>query len=466
MKFWVAVASFVPAVALMFMDQTILPVALPAIQSELGATDTELQWCVNAYILAIAMFLLVSGKLGDRIGLRKTFSFGMAGFVLSSMLCGMSQSIAWLIWMRALQGVSAALMMPPQQAIMRYVFPASSLGRGIGCTVSIGSIFLMIAPVIGGYLTDVLSWRWIFWINAPIGVVGLWIVLTYWPSPKPIKNPIDLYGFLSFATGIGLLTLFFMQVTEWGWTSTISFSCLGLALVFLFLLILRERKALHPFLDLALFKRPLFAAINLSISTAQTFLMVSVFWLIYFQDILHYTSFEAGLLSFVSGFPLLFVSPLAGLLSDRFGPKLPLALGYLLLLYTSFFLAFVPLPSLAGLLIALFTFGMGMPMLFTPSFATAMTSIPSNKSGIAMGTIITIRMVAASIGLACMHLLTSTVYTKKLSSLGERGANIASFSTLHLALGFLIVINFAITFVLHSRKSTHHLPEFPGEGWD
>lgn len=123
MKFWVAICSFVPAIALMFMDQTILPVALPAIQSELGATDTQAQWCVNAYVLAIAMFLLVSGKLGDSLGLRKTFSIGIVGFVIFSVCCGLSQSANWLIWMRGLQGASAALMMPPQNAMMRYVFP-------------------------------------------------------------------------------------------------------------------------------------------------------------------------------------------------------------------------------------------------------------------------------------------------------------------------------------------------------
>lgn len=466
MKFWIAIASFVPATALMFMDQTILPVALPAIQKELGATDTQLQWCVNAYILAIAMFLLVSGKLGDSIGLRKTFSFGIVGFVLSSALCGMSQTANWLIWMRGLQGMSAALMMPPQNAIMRHVFSPSSLGRGIGFVVSISSIFLMIAPVIGGYLTETLSWRWIFWINAPIGAIGLWVALFSWPSPKPVKRPIDLWGFLCFAIGVGLLTLFFMQVTDWGWVSPLSLSCLGSALFFLFLLILREKKTSHPFLDLPLFKRPLFAAINISVSTAQTFLMVGVFWLLYFQNILNYTPFEAGLLSFVSGFPLLFASPLAGFLSDRFGPKLPVALGNLLLLYTCFFLFFFPTTTLLGLLITLLTFGMGIPLILTPSFATALTSVPSGKTGVAMGTIITLRMVAGSVGLACMYLLTNSIYVHKLPSLGERDASIASFSILHLALGLLIIVSFAITFVIHSRKSTHQLPEFPGEGWD
>ena len=465
MKFWVAVCSFVPAIALMFMDQTILPVALPAIQSELGATATQAQWCVNAYVVAIAMFLLVSGKLGDSLGLRETFSIGIVGFVITSICCGLSQSANWLIWMRGLQGVSAALMMPPQNAMMRYVFPKKSLGKGIGLIVSIGSIFLMIAPVIGGYLTENLSWRWIFWINAPIGAMGLWMVLALWPKSNPVKNPIDLWGFLYFALGVGLFTVFFMQVGEWGWGAPLSLSCLGLACIFLLLLLLREKQVSHPFLDLSLFKRPLFAAINISVSTAQAFLMVGVFWLLYFQNTLQYTPVEAGLLSFISGSPLLFASPLAGFLSDRFGPKLPVSLGYLFLIYTCVFFGFFPTPSLLGLSIALFIFGMGIPMILTPSFASALTSVPTNKVGIAMGTIITLRMVAGSIGLACMYLLTSSVYTQKLSFLGERGANITSFSTLHLTLGFFVMISFGLTFFLHTRKSAKQVPDYPGEGW-
>lgn len=466
MKFWLTILTFVPGTALFFMDQTILPVALPAIQKELGATDTQLQWCVNAYILTIAMFLLIGGKLADSKGLRKIFALGIIGFTISSILCGFSDSVNMLIFARALQGASVAFMIPPQNSMLRHVFPSASLGKAMGCVVSIGSIFLMLAPIIGGYLTQTLSWRYIFWINVPIGIIGLWMILMFWPMPKPQKSPIDLPGFCYFAIGVGLLTLFFMQVTDWGWTAPLSLSVLFISLFFLSLLFLREKRSPHPFLEISLFKRPLFAAINISVSTAQIFMMVGVFWLLYFQQILNYTPIEAGVLSFISAFPVLFASPLAGILSDKFNPRLPVAMGYFCLIFTCFYLGFFPTPTTTGLVVALFVFGIGIPFLLTPSFSKALISVPKTKTAIAMGTIITLRMVAGSMGLACMYLLQNSLYTKWASQFGDRKAYIASFSILHFSLGFLIILSFGITFLLHSRKSSHELPEFPGEGWD
>lgn len=465
-KKWLGLAALVPVVALAFMDQTILPVALPTIQQEFNASDIELQWCVNAYLLAIAVFVLVSGKISDQIGHRKMLCLGIAGFALSSALCGASMNAITLIIARGLQGLSGAFMFPAQSALVSHTFPPEKRGQINGIIVSIGAVFLILAPLIGGYLTEVASWRWIFWINLPIAILGIWMIVSFLPAIEPVKKKIDVRGFLCFATGTCALTLFFMQASTWGWHSPPSLLCLALVPLAFWLLYKREKTTEHPFLDLSLFRRPIFTAININIFFTQFILMITVFQTIYFQEILAYTPAETGLITFASGCPVLFMAPIAGFLSDRISPKLPIALGYLSLILSFFWFAFFSTPTLPNLLFALITFGMGIPLILTPSFSTAMAALPPPKMGVAFGMITTLRMLGGTMGLALIHLFVSLVKQSLLPEKGAIASEVGSFSAIHFALAFLLIIAFAITFVFHNRKSAHHLPDSPAEGWD
>ena len=462
---WKKFSALIPVTALSFMDQTILPVALPAIQQEIGASDTSLQWCVNAYLLAIAVFALASGKLSDRIGPKRALIWGISGFIIFSTLCGLSQNIWMLVIARGLQGLSAAIMFPAQTAMVAQIFSPKKRGSATGMIVSVGSVFLILGPLIGGYLTETLSWRWIFWINWPIGAIGLWLIHKFLPVISPNRGKIDLWGFAFFATGTSALTILFMQVTDWGWNSYQTLLSTSLALAAFLLLLRREKITAHPFLDLTLFKRPLYAAININVSIIQFILMISVFRTLYFQEILGYSPAQTGLIAFVSASPMLFMAPLAGFLSDRFNRKLPIACGYLLLIFSFLYLAFFSTPSLPHLILALLAFSIGIPCIFTPSYSSAIASVPPQKIGVAMGMLITLRMLGGTIGLALIHLFVSIAQEIHLPQ-GKRLAEIMSFSDVHFALAFLLIIAFAITFVLHSRKSSHHLPESPAEGWD
>ncbi len=463
---WKKFSALIPAVALNFMDQTVLPVALPTIQQEMMASDTALQWCVNAYLLAIAVFVLVSGKLCDRIGHKNALLWGVAGFVVFSIVCGLSQDVWMLVGARALQGVSAALMFPSQTAMIARIFPPERRGRATGMIVSVGSLFLILGPLVGGYLTENFSWRWIFWINWPIGALGLWLIYRFLPASEPGKGKIDRLGFLFFAIGTTALTLTFMQAADWGWTSNKTLFFICLALVAGFLLIRREKKAPHPFLDLTLFKHSAYAAINISVSTIQFIMMIIVFRTVYFQEILGYSPSQTGLIIFFSSCPMMFMAPLAGFLSDRFNHKLPVACGYLLLIFSFFWLAFFSTPSLMSLMVALIAFSAGIPFIFTPSYSSAIASVPEQKGGAAMGMITTLRMLSGTIGLALIHLFISAVEGIRIPKEGKRLAEISSFSGVHFALAFVLIIAFAMTFVLHSRKPTHRPPESPAEGWD
>lgn len=462
---WKKFSALIPATALTFLDQTILPVALPTIQQEMTATDTQLQWCVNSFLLAIAVFVLISGKLGDMIGHKKLLIWGVLGFTISSILCGLSHTVSFLIAARALQGISAALMFPAQFAIIAQTFPVQTRGKAMGMLASIGSLFLILGPLVGGYLLEVASWEWLFWINVPTGAVGIWMIYAFLPQSEPGKNRIDLLGFLYFTIGISSLTLVLMQAVDWGWTSTrtIAFSLLGVA--GLFLLFIREKRASHPFLDLPLFKHPVFAATNLSIAIIQFFLMIIVFRTIYFQEVLGYTPFLTGFVMFIGTIPVLFMSPIAGHLSDRMNPRVPIALGYLLLIFSCFWFGFSSTPSFTAVMIILILFGCGFPFIFTPSYSSALSSVPKAKTGTASGIITTLRMTGGSVGLALIHLFVTTVQQQHRSE-GARLAKITSFSYVHFALAFLLTIVFAMIFILHSRKSAHRLPQAPAEGWD
>lgn len=463
---WFSLAALVPPVALVFMDQTILPVALPTIHRELGAGNIALQWCVNAYILAISVFVLLCGKISDRMGHRRTLCSGMVLFAFSSVLCGLSPSVEWLICGRAFQGIGAALMFPSQTVLIAKIFAPEKRGRASGVIVSLGAVFMVLGPLLGGFLTEHLSWRWIFWVNIPVAILGLGLIFLFLPSIQPGKNKIDLLGFVFFAITSTSMTLFFMQAPAWGWFSPKILICFFSALISLFLLIRRENKTSHPFLDLKLFRISKYAAISICVSITQFILMVTVFQTIYFQEILQFSPMLTGLLTFISCLPVFAVPIVAGFLSDRFNPKVPITIGYILLISSFLILSVFSTPSLPLLVGTLIAFGAGIPFIFTPSYSTAMSVVPQEKLGIAFGLLITLRMFAGSLGLALINLFVDTVKNAKLPKLGERLAEIASFTWVHFTLALLLLIAFILTLLFYHKKSTHHFPNTPAEGWD
>lgn len=465
-KKWLALTALLPGIAMVFLDQSILPVALPTIQRELDAQNVALQWSVNAYLLVIAMFVLIGGKLSDRIGPRRAFLFGMSLFALSSALCGVSQNIEMLIGARALQGIGAALLFPSSTALLVLIVPPQQRGRSLGFTVSAGSLFLMLGPLIGGYLTEMVSWRWIFWINLPIAIIGVILTKIYLPAPSPGNQKIDALGFLFFALCSSSAITALMQGQVWGWLSWETFGLAFVSIVSLVLLLLREKRSAHPFLDLGLFKHSTFVSINLSISVVQFVLMITVFRAIYFQEVLAYSPSQAGLLTFVSTAPVLFLSPVGGFLSDKVSPKLPIAIGYLALIYSFLWFGFFSAPGLVGLLIALIAFGVGIPMIFTPSYSAAMGSVPPTKMGVAFGMVATLRNFAAALGLALIGLWINLIESRQVENRTPQEGQIAGFSSVHFMLGFLLIAAFGVVFILQRRKSAHHLPEAPVEGWD
>ena len=230
-----------------------------------------------------------------------------------------------------------------------------------------------------------------------------------------------------------------MQGQIWGWLSLKTWILFVFASISWLLLIWREKGSPHPFLDLRLFKHSTFASINVSISVIQFTLMITVFRAIYFQENLGFSPSQTGLLTFFSTAPVLFLSPIGGYLSDKVSPKLPIAIGYVSLILSFFGLGFFSTPHIAGLLICLLLFGIGIPMIFTPSYSSAMGSVPPQKIGVAFGMVATLRNFAATFGLALISLLTNIVEQNRLQSVSVLEAQRAAFSTVHFALGILLI---------------------------
>ncbi len=193
--------------------------ALPTIQKLLHSSSVQLQWMVNSYLLALAIFVAICGKLGDLFGHRKIFSLGMLIFGLFSAFCGLSQTGWQLVMNRFFQGIGSAMMIPTSLALLCECFSERQRGKAMGFLTAGGSIFISLAPVIGGFLTQYLSWHYIFFINVPISAIGLWLTFKFISKSATFKEKIDYAGFTTFLIAVSCLTLAIMQGKDWGWGS-------------------------------------------------------------------------------------------------------------------------------------------------------------------------------------------------------------------------------------------------------
>ncbi len=412
-KWWI-LAAMTASISMIFVDITVLPVVLPTLQRELNLSDLSLQWVINAYTLVLAVLVLAGGRLGDMMGLKKAFCLGITLFAIASALCGLSTTGWWMIFSRALQGVGGAFMLPATSSIIIANFPPQQRGKAMGLFVSTGSIFLAVGPLIGGSLTTYFSWHYVFWINLPIAAIGLCMSLMTVPAMPGRKEPFDLRGFFVQAIGLSCLVIALMQAQKWFWPYTLALFILGCG--FLYYLFHRKHKPHASFLDFELFKKRTFLSSSGCIFLNQLIIMVTVFWAIYFQNILGFSPSKAGFYSFIANVPVLFAAPLGGFLVDRLGPRRPVMIGFGLIAFSLiWFLSFLRHESIALLMPTLFTFGFGVCMIFTPSFVSMMNEIPPEKRGVASGLNSALRQFSATMGLALFGTLYSSLYFDKLN---------------------------------------------------
>ncbi len=255
---WLTLVSVALGVVMVGLDGTVVSIANPFIARDLGASLESLQWVTNAYLLALAVLLIVGGKLGDRLGRKKVFLTGIGGFALTSLMVGLSGSIGQVILWRALQGVFGALLMPNTLALLRSVFPAEKLNAAIGIWGASSAISLAAGPIVGGLLVENVSWESVFYLNVPVGVIALVVgfaVVRESRDDRPNQR-FDPLGVLLLAGSLFALVFGVVKAQTWGWSSTNTIGFLGGAAVLLALFVVVELRIREPLLALSLFRSP------------------------------------------------------------------------------------------------------------------------------------------------------------------------------------------------------------------
>jgi EmrB/QacA subfamily drug resistance transporter len=400
---WLILAAMICGLSMVFLDSSILPVALPTIQKYLKISDINLQWIVNLYFLGNAGFVILGGKLADIYGPKKTFMAGLIIFAVSSIFGGIAINSAWLFVSRALQGFGAALLAPSTTAIIFATFGSDQRGKALGISVSISSLFLILGPAIGGFFTQYLSWRLIFFINIFISLIGVFLTLKFVPNFTGSKAKIDYISLIFFAGGLILITLGVMQNKKLGWDSfqELGFFSLGITFMILFYINYKVQKNKEPFFDFSLFKSVDFLVGNIHAFIIQFILMNSVFWAVFFQEGMGFSPSKAGILTLISTLPVLITAPLAGFLTDKYGRKLPTFIGFSgLMIAFSCLLVFLNTNNFLLLTAALIFYGLSVSQVLTPIAGFIMGSAPVEKRGLASGIYNTLRFSGATMGMA------------------------------------------------------------------
>ena len=402
---WWTLAAVAFGLFMIMLDNTVVNVALPAIQEDLGADLSQLQWIVTGYALTFAALMLIGGKLADAYGRRLLFVIGIVVFTAASLWCGLADSGEMLIAARVVQGAGAALMNPATLSIIAATFPPKERGMAIGIWAGVSALALAIGPLVGGLLTEHLSWHWIFFVNVPVGVVAVAAsLLLINESKDETHESLDLPGLGTSALGLFALTYGLIEANGYGWTSARIVGSFVVAAVSLASFLVIERRRRSPMLDLSLFRSGTYTGANVAmLLVALSMFGVFFFVSLYMQNVLGYSAVQAGAAFLPMTLIIIVVAPVAGKASDRYGSRWLMTIGMVLLGVQLLYLSQLgPDATFWDLLPGFVVGGLGMSMTMTPTAAAATRAVPVSKAGVGSAVLNAMRQVGGSIGIALM----------------------------------------------------------------
>jgi len=417
---WWILGVLVISLLVVILDNTILNVALKTIQADLDASQGDMEWAINSYVLVFAGLLFTWGILGDRYGRKRMLLAGLLIFGLTSALTAFAQTSGQLIAFRALMGIGAGAVMPQTLSIITNVFEPRERGRAIGIWAGFSGVAIALGPITGGFLLEHFWWGSIFLVNVPIVAVGLVLVFLLVPESRdPNPGRIDPLGVLLSIAGLVLLVYGIIrggQDNNWGSPAVLGTILGGLALLALF--VVAERRSSHPSLDITLFRNPQLSAATAAIALTFFALMgVTFYFSFYLQAVRGYSAFQAGLCLVAVAAAIMITAPRSATLARRFGTRMlvgsALALVAVCFALQSRITAATPLWAVELLL---FVQGLGMGNVMAPATNAVMGAIPRDKAGAGSAVNNTIRQVGGALGVAILGSLLSTAYRDRLGS--------------------------------------------------
>jgi EmrB/QacA subfamily drug resistance transporter len=427
---WWTLGAMCFALFMLMLDNTVVNVALPSIQDDLGSSLSSLEWTVNGYLLSFGVLLVTGGRLGDLFGRRRMFLLGVTIFALSSATAGLASSTSTLVISRVIQGVGGALMMPATLSIVTNAFPPHERGKAIGTWAGVSALALAIGPVVGGLLTEHVSWRAIFYLNVPvaIGAVLATLFAVRESRDDSVGRKIDFAGVAILTTGLTALVLALIEANSWGWGSLGIVALLAVSAVLLGGFAFVERRVPVPMVDLPLFASRNFVGTNL-VALVVTFAMMAQFFFVtlYMQNILGLSPVETGLRFLPATLMIVAIAPIAGRLTDRVGPRWLIGGGLTLVSISLFILTTIQVGTTYSDIWPSFTLmGIGMAFVMSPMSAAAMNAVPVMKAGVASGILSMNRMIGGTLGIAVIGAVFQALAP---SGSGNPGEFIDAFTT-------------------------------------
>jgi EmrB/QacA subfamily drug resistance transporter len=413
---WAILGVLCLGLFMILLDGTVVNIAIPKIMTAFSTTLANVEWVMNIYVLAFAVTLVTLGRFGDLYGRRLLFAGGLVLFTASSLACGLAPGIYWLIAFRAVQGLGGAAMMPSTLSIIAAVFPAEKRGAAMGLWGGVSGLATAIGPTLGGLIVDSASWRWIFLVNLPIGLIALLLTVRIVPESK---NPtavesLDLPGVALVSSSLFCLTFALVEGQKYGWASATIVGLFVAAAALFALFYARERAERQPLIDFSLFRSVNFFAGNVT-GLLLSFGMMGVFFTvpIFLQTVLGHSAIRAGLTMSPMSLAVMVAAPLAGRYSDRIGSKWIVAAGMFLLAFgvawmsgmlrlPPFAHGLQPTTSLLSLMPPFVLAGLGIGMAVAPVTAAVMATAPRDRIGNASGVLSTMRQIGSVMGIAVL----------------------------------------------------------------